>query len=123
MLPACLVATIGEAREHVEPTVDVGARPRVAPGVRAETQVLVDGELGERAATLRHVRDARRARPARASCPSIDSPSNVNAPRAGIIPDSARNVVVLPAPFAPRITTTSPSSTVKSTPYSTCTGP
>jgi hypothetical protein len=65
--------------------------------------------------------------PARAICsglaPMIDSPANPMLPRAWIMPDSARNVVVLPAPFAPRITTTSPSATVKSMPYSTCTGP
>ena len=65
--------------------------------------------------------------PARATfsglLPNSERPSNRNDPRAGIMPDSARSVVVLPAPFAPRITTASPSSTVKSTPYSTCTGP
>ena len=73
-------------------------------GVRAEPQVLVDGEVGERAAPCGTC-----AMPARATfsglVPSIERPSNRNDPRAGIMPDSARSVVVLPAPFAPRITT------------------
>ena len=41
----------------------------------------------------------------------------------GIIPEMARIVVVLPAPFAPRTTTISPSSTVMSSPWRTSMGP
>ncbi len=52
-----LVATIGEAREDLEPAVDVDGHLAVAPRVRAETQVLVDRELGKGPAPLRHVRD------------------------------------------------------------------
>ena len=40
-------------------------------------------------------------------------PSNSIAPVRGIMPEMARIVVVLPAPLAPRITTTSPSCTVE----------
>ena len=40
-------------------------------------------------------------------------PSNTTSPLAGIIPDSARSVVVLPAPLAPSTTTISPASTVQ----------
>ena len=88
----------------------------VAPGVRAEPQVLLDREVGERAAALRHVRDAGARDLLRLQCRAATARRTRSAPRAGIMPDSARSVVVLPAPLAPRITTTSPSSTVKSTP-------
>ena len=57
------------------------------------------------------------------SLPTSSWPLKRNEPRVSIIPDSARRVVVLPAPFAPRMTTTSPSFTSKSRPRSTSTGP
>ena len=46
-----------QPREVVEHAAEVVAQ-RAAAGVRAETEVLPDGELDERAAALRHVRDA-----------------------------------------------------------------
>ena len=47
--------------------------------------------------------------------PFSDSPSSRISPEiSGNIPDSARNVVVLPAPFAPSSATISPSLTSRS---------
>ncbi len=39
------------------------------------------------------------------------------------VPEMARSVVVLPAPFAPSTATTSPSATSSETPWSALTGP
>ena len=47
------------------------ATSRSRRGVRAEPQVLVDGEVGDRAPALRNVRDARRPRSAPAASPTI----------------------------------------------------
>ncbi len=67
------------------------------------------------------------AMPAAAICsgrrPMIECPAKFAAPVPSIIPEMARSVVVLPAPFAPRMTTTSPTSTEKSIPCSTRTAP
>src|SRR5262245_57693549 len=53
----------------------------------------------------------------------MSSPSNVIAPCRGIVPETARIVVVLPAPLAPRMTTISPGSTDRLMWCSTFTGP
>ncbi len=55
--------------------------------------------------------------------PPTAVPSIATTPLVGIIPLMARIVVVLPAPFAPRMTTTSPGATENDIPRSTCTGP
>src|SRR5262245_57935396 len=57
--PRQLTAAVGEAREHRVPTLGVRFDLAVTARVRAEVQVLVDGQIGKRAATLRYVRDAR----------------------------------------------------------------
>ena len=96
---------------------------RSAAPVRADAQVLVDGEVDDRAAALGHVRDARGRDLLGAPAEDRRGRRTRRGPAASIIPESARSVVVLPAPFAPRITTTSPSSTEKSSPCSTRTAP
>src|SRR6187200_1929860 len=50
-------------------------------------------------------------------------PSNTIEPERSIIPETARIVVVLPAPLAPSTTTTSPPPTVRSISWSTLTAP
>src|SRR5436305_1390155 len=50
-------------------------------------------------------------------------PSKSITPLRATVPEIARRVVVLPAPFAPRTATTSPSPTVSDTPRRACTGP
>ena len=55
--------------------------------------------------------------------PASSLPSSTIEPVVDTIWQMARSVVVLPAPLAPRMTTTSPRSTVKSTPWSTSTLP
>src|SRR6478609_7339883 len=50
-------------------------------------------------------------------------PSNTIEPERSIIPETARMVVVLPAPLAPSTTTTSPPPTVRSISWSTLTAP
>ena len=55
-----------------------------------------------------------------AGWPVMSSPPNRTQPAmAGIIPEMARSVVVLPAPFAPSRATISPSSTSRSMPNTT----
>ena len=54
-----LVAPLLQPGEGRVPTVDVGRDLAVAAQVRADAQVLVDGEVDDRAAALRDVRDAR----------------------------------------------------------------
>ena len=80
----------------------------------AEAEVLGDGEAEEQAAVLRDVRDAElcaalgctrcRSRPSKRITPSIGCTR----------PETARSVVVLPAPFAPSRATISPGATVRS---------
>jgi hypothetical protein len=53
----------------------------------------------------------------------MDVPANAIRPLRRTVPDTARNVVVFPAPFAPSTATTSPSSTASVTPCSALTGP
>src|SRR5262245_39823762 len=55
--------------------------------------------------------------------PTSSVPSRLTLPLVSTIWHIARIVVVLPAPLAPRSTTTSPSSTCRSSPRRTCTGP
>ena len=50
-------------------------------------------------------------------------PAKRIAPLRLTVPEIARNVVVLPAPLAPRTATISPSATVSETPCSALTGP
>ena len=45
-----------QTREHLEPVVDVGRRI-VAPDIRANAKVVLDGEIDERAPTLGNLRD------------------------------------------------------------------
>ena len=54
---------------------------------------------------------------------TIDRPPNVTFPERGIVPETARIVVVFPAPLAPSTTTISASSAVSSMSWSTLTGP
>ncbi len=54
---------------------------------------------------------------------AIVRPAKVISPAVRTMPQIARRVVVLPAPFAPRIATTSPSSTVSETPCRARIGP
>src|ERR1019366_8027008 len=55
--------------------------------------------------------------------PLIDSPPRISSPCVRTMPQIARNVVVLPAPLAPRSAVTPPSSTEKSMPCSTFVSP
>src|SRR4051812_8834455 len=55
--------------------------------------------------------------------PRMSLPSNTMRPPARTVPLIARRVVVLPAPFAPRMPTAPLSGTLSDTPSSTCTGP
>ena len=107
----------------LEPLGHVGVDLLVLADEGADTQVVLDGQLGERAASLRDVLAGRagRCRPG----PSRRAAGRAarRCPCVSIIPETARSVVVLPAPLAPRITTTSPSSTWKSSPCSTWIGP
>ena len=50
-------------------------------------------------------------------------PPTITSPLRRTMPETARSVVVLPAPFAPSSATISPSSTVKETPCSAATCP
>src|SRR5690606_11732228 len=65
--------------------------------------------------------------PSLATCsgrmPRMSRPSNLMRPPARTAPLMARSVVVLPAPFAPRMPTAPPGGTVSETASSTCTGP
>src|SRR3954453_19586831 len=67
------------------------------------------------------------AMPRAATCsgrmPRMSLPSKTMGPRARTVPLIARRVVVLPAPFAPRMPTAPLSGTLSDTPSSTCTGP
>ena len=66
------------------------------------------------------------AMPARAAAsgPPLSASRRARSSRSGVtVPEIARSVVVLPAPFAPSTATTSPSPTVSETPRSACTGP
>ena len=78
----------------------------------AEQQILLDGEIDERAATLRDVREAELDAAGRMHA-AKDVPSSSIRPRAGMVPDSARSVVVLPAPLDPSSATIVPSSIAK----------
>ncbi len=51
------------------------------------------------------------------------SPPNRTWPEVVTSPETARSVVVLPAPLPPRTATTSPSPTLSDTPCSASTGP
>ena len=55
--------------------------------------------------------------------PRMSLPSKTMRPPARTVPLIARRVVVLPAPFAPRMPTAPFSGTLSDTPSSTCTGP
>ena len=54
---------------------------------------------------------------------AIPEPANVIAPERRTVPEIARRVVVLPAPFAPSTATTSPSPTSSETPCRALTAP
>ena len=70
--PGLLVAALAEAREHLVPALDVGSTSGRASG-SAEPQVLVDGQIDERATTLRNVADAGPPRSGRVCAPD-DAP-------------------------------------------------
>ena len=55
--------------------------------------------------------------------PSIRRPSNRTVPAGATIPDTARSVVVFPAPLAPRIVVMPRASTVNPTPWRTRVAP
>src|SRR5271157_5755021 len=55
--------------------------------------------------------------------PSMRAPANCSEPSVRIMPQMARNVVVLPAPLAPSSAVTPPSSTTKSRPCKTLVSP
>ena len=119
-------ALVGRARA---PTGTTPRRARCRPSRRAvprvyapRRQVLHHVELGERAAALRHVRDAGAARPPRARRAAA-CPAKRISPLRRTIPEIARSVVVLPAPFAPSTATIAPSGTSSETPWSACTAP
>ena len=101
---------VGEPREEVVDAVEV-ARPHPAAAAEAaEPEVLLDGELGDHAASLGHVRHAEaghRPRPARRVM-SVPSRSTRAAVGADAGPETVRSSVVLPAPFAPRTAVISP---------------
>ena len=64
--------------------------------------------------------------PARATAsgpPRSGWPANVIRPDRRTVPETARSVVVFPAPFAPSTATIEPSGTSSETPCSACTGP
>ena len=67
------------------------------------------------------------AMPRRTICstgrPAIDRPSKRMSPVARTMPESARNVVVLPAPFAPSSVVMPPASTARSMPNSAWVAP
>ena len=116
-VPGLLVAALVEAREELEDVREVALRD-AALHPRAEPQVVEHRERRERAAPLGHVRDARAA-PSTPVCAGRPcSPSSSTSPLVLTVPEIARSVVVLPAPFAPRIATKSPSSTLSETPCS-----
>ena len=52
-----------------------------------------------------------------------ERPANRMLPERRTVPETARSVVVLPAPFGPSTATTDPSSTASEIPCSTWTGP
>src|SRR3954447_5894255 len=54
---------------------------------------------------------------------AIGLPANMISPRVRTVPEIARSVVVLPAPFAPRTATACPSSTASEIPCSAFTCP
>ena len=96
-----------------DPGVGLG---RGDPGHRArEAQRLVDPQVGEDPAALRDVDDAAARDLVRRACPSATCRRDETSPAiSGSIPDRARSVVVLPAPFAPSRATISPSLTSRS---------
>ena len=55
--------------------------------------------------------------------PRSGFPAKTISPLRRTVPETARSVVVLPAPFAPSTATTAPSGTSRETPLSACTGP
>ena len=69
--------------------------------VRAEPQVLFGRELQEGAAAVGHVRDAAGARCPRSRCRRCARRRRRISPCVRTMPQIARSVVVLPAPFAP----------------------
>ena len=112
-LPACWCAGRPGGGRRSNHRVDVGGDLLVLADVGTDSRLSSHAELGERAPALGHVGDARGARRVGGGAP-------INACRPGrrgrgvlIIWQIARIVVVLPAPLAPRITTTSPSFTSK----------
>ena len=114
-LPACWSRRSAQARERLVPAGRCRAPTSSSlAGVGADAEVVLDGELGERAAALRHLGDAE---PddllGRASSMIVLAVERDRRPAAAIMPEIARIVVVLPAPLAPRMTTTSPCSTVE----------
>ena len=72
----------------------------------AEPQVLLDGQVGERAPALGHVGDAALAT-ASGRSPMSEARRTRSTPWPRSSPQMARSVVVLPAPLAPSTTTTS----------------
>ena len=90
--------------------------------VGAEPQVLLDRQLGEGAAALGDVRDAELRDRLRAAA-AERLPAKMISPLRLTVPEIARSVVVLPAPFAPSTATIWPSSTASETPSSARTGP
>ena len=81
--------------------------------VGADAQVLLDGQLGERAAALGHVRDALPGDLSRGCSPTGPCRRSGRRPERRTMPEIARSVVVLPAPLGPRTATIRPSSTLK----------
>ena len=104
MLPGLLVAPLAEPREHREPAFDVGVDVAVLAACSAPMRRF--------SSTVRSVIVPRPwgtwAMPGRDDLVGVlaqrsTGRRSVTAPRAGIIPQIARSVVVLPAPLAPRI--------------------
>ena len=117
---------VGEARELPERVVDrcVDLRARTSERVRRTSSgsrrrssggntALPPGICEMPSAVRRSASRYVMSTPCRRTDPRVGSPS----------PEIARSSVDLPAPFTPSSATISPSSTVKSTPKSTCTCP
>ena len=92
-VPACWLQPLGEAREIAEHALEIGlARLRRSRAhIGAEPQVLLDGQIGERAAPVRHMRDAEPRDVLRRASAPIGRPRKSISPSRRIIALSARS--------------------------------
>ena len=121
-----LGVALGQDREqlqHLGPGgFDAGRVLAERPG--GEAEVLVDGDGGEDPLAARHERDAGPGHGFGVGAGDVAPVEGTPCRRSGSMsPETAFSSVDFPAPLVPRRATISPSSTSKSTPKRTCTGP